>query len=72
MNALGAQGLTMPPEATIGRVISELASELHRLFARRDALVAEVKEAFMAHPFGDLLSTLPGIDRVPGQGPWPK
>ena len=62
MAALGAQDLTMPAEATIGRVISELADEVDRLFARRDALVAEVEEAFLAHPFGELISTLPGID----------
>ena len=61
MAALGTQSLAIPAEATIGRVISELASELDRLYARRDALVAEVEEAFLAHPFGELLSTLPGI-----------
>ena len=61
MAALGAQDLTIPAEATIGRVISELARELDRLFARRDALAAEIEEAFLAHPFGELLSTLSGI-----------
>ena|GEM_PF-4872774 len=68
MAALGTQSLTMPAEATIGRVISELASELDRLYARRDPLVAEVEEVFLAHPFGELLSTLPGIGPRTGQG----
>jgi transposase len=59
--ALATQSLTVPAEATIGRVISELAFELDRVFARRDALAAEIEEAFLAHPFGELLSSLPGI-----------
>jgi len=59
--ALAAQTLTVPAEATIGRVISELALELDRVFARRNALAAEIDEAFLAHPFGELLSSLPGI-----------
>ena len=59
--ALDAQSVTVPAEATIGRVISELAEELDRVFARRDALAAEIEEAFLAHPFGELLSSLPGI-----------
>jgi transposase len=29
-------------------------------------LVAEIEEAFVAHPFGELLSTLPGIGRRTG------
>ncbi len=53
--------MTVPAEATIGRVIAELAGELDRVFARRDALAAEIEEVFLAHPFGELLSSLPGI-----------
>ena len=59
--ALDAQTVTVPAEATIGRVIAELAVELDRVFARRDALAAEIEEAFLSHPFGELLSSLPGI-----------
>jgi transposase len=59
--ALDAQSVTVPAEATIGRVIGELAVELDRIFARRDALAREIEEAFMAHPFGELLSSMPGI-----------
>jgi transposase len=59
--ALGAQSVTVPAEAATGRVIAELASELDRVYARRDALAAEIEEVFLSHPFGELLSTLPGI-----------
>ena len=59
--ALGAQSVTVPAEAATGRVIAELAGELDRVLARRDALAAEIEEVFLAHPFGELLSTLPGI-----------
>jgi transposase len=61
MAALDAQSVTVPAEATIGRVIAELAVELDRVFARRDLLAGEIEEAFLAHPFGELLSSLPGI-----------
>ena len=59
--ALDAQVLTLPAETTIGRVIIELATELDRTHRRRDALAAEIEEVFLAHPFGQLLVTLPGI-----------
>jgi transposase len=59
--ALAAQTLAVPAEATIGRVIAELAVELDRICARRDRLAAEIEEVFVAHPFGRLLQTIPGI-----------
>lgn len=59
--ALEAQTVTMPAEATTGRVIAELAGELDRIQARRDALAAEIEEVFLAHPLGQVLVTLPGI-----------
>lgn len=61
MTALDAQSVTVPAEATIGRVIAELAGELDRVFKRRDALAGEIEETFLAHPLGELLSSLPGI-----------
>jgi transposase len=61
MAALDAQTVTVPAETTIGRVIAELAVELDRVCARRDALAGEIEEAFLAHPFGELLSSMPGI-----------
>jgi transposase len=59
--ALEAQTVTLPAEATLGRVIAELVEELDRLHRRRDALADEIEEAFLAHPFGPLLISLPGI-----------
>ncbi len=59
--ALAAQTVTVPAEAATGRVIAELAAELDRVCARRDTLAKEIEEAFLAHPFGELLATLPGI-----------
>jgi transposase len=59
--ALDAQTVTLPAETTIGRVIAELAGELDRTQRRRDALAAEIEEVFLAHPFGQLLISLPGI-----------
>jgi len=61
MAALDAQTVTVPAETTIGRVVAELAVELDRVFARRQALAGEIEEVFLAHPFGELLQTLPGI-----------
>jgi hypothetical protein len=51
----------VPAEAATGRVIAELAGELDRVCGRRDALAAEIEEAFLSHPFGELLATMPGI-----------
>jgi transposase len=59
--ALDAQTLTLPAEPAVGRVIAELASELDRLHRRRDTLAGEIEEVFLAHPFGELLVSLPGI-----------
>lgn len=61
VKALAAQDVTVPGEAATGRVIAELAGELDRVFARRDALEKEIEEAFLAHPFGEILLSLPGI-----------
>jgi Transposase len=58
---LAAQDVTVTGEAATGRVISELAGELDRVAARRDALAGEIEEAFLSHPFGELLASLPGI-----------
>jgi len=55
--ALAAQDITVPAEASTGRVITEL----DRVYARRDGLTAEIEEAFLAHPFDALLASMPGI-----------
>lgn len=59
--ALAAQDVTMPAEKATGRVIAELAAELDRVFQRRGALEKEIEEVFLAHPFGEILASLPGI-----------
>lgn len=59
--ALDAQTVTMPAEATFGRVIAEVAGELDRVHRRRDVLAGEIEEVFLAHPFGQLLVSLSGI-----------
>jgi transposase len=59
--ALAAQDITMPAEAVTGRVIAELAAELDRICGRRDALAAEIEEAFLSRPSGELLASMPGI-----------
>jgi len=59
--ALGEQTVSVPAEATLGRVIAELAVELGRVRDRRDALEAEIEEVFLAHPLGPVLISLPGI-----------
>lgn len=61
MAALDAQTVTMPAETAVSRVIAELAVELDRIHTRRDALAGEIEEVFLAHPFGQVLVTLPGI-----------
>lgn len=59
--ALGEQTVSVPAEATLGRVVAELAVELGRVRDRRDALEAEIEEVFLAHPLGPVLISLPGI-----------
>ena len=59
--ALDAQTVSVPAEETLGRVIAELAVELDRIRARRDALEAEIEEVFLSHPLGPVLISLPGI-----------
>jgi transposase len=44
-----------------GQVIAELAAELDRVSGRRDALAAGIEEAFLPHPSGELLASVPGI-----------
>jgi transposase len=61
MAALDAQTVRIPAETAMGRVIAELARELDRIHARRDILAGEIEEVFLAHPFGQVLVTLPGI-----------
>lgn len=59
--AAASQTVTVPAEDTHGRVVADLAAELDRLHTRRDQLAADLEEAFLAHPLGPVLVTLPGV-----------
>ncbi|MYH67293.1 MAG: IS110 family transposase [Dehalococcoidia bacterium] len=61
LEALDAQTVVVPAEATTGRVIAELAAELERTLQRRARLEGELAKLFEAHPFGRILGTLPGV-----------
>ena len=61
IEALDAQTLTLPAEATFGRVIADLAVEVDRTHTRRNELAGEIEEVFLTHPFGTLLITMSGI-----------
>lgn len=66
MTALGAQSVTIPAEATLGRIIAELATDLQRIYERRQRLEQEMERALLAHPFGPVLLSLPGVGRRVG------
>lgn len=59
--ALDAQTVTLPAETVTGRVIADLVTELGRVIERRKTLAAEIEAAFLAHPLGPVLNSLPGI-----------
>lgn len=52
--AWGVLPLTLPAEANLGESFADVAAEVDRTHARRDALAAEIEEVFLAHPFGKL------------------
>lgn len=59
--ALDAQSVTLPGEATWGQVIAELAADLDRIHTRRDELAGQIEEVFLEHPLGAVLVTLTGF-----------
>ena len=59
--ALARQTVTVPAEATIGRVIAELAREVSRLALARERLAAEIEAVFEGHPLAPVLLSIPGI-----------
>lgn len=59
--ALESQTVSVPAEATIGRVIHDLAVELTRLAAARDQLAREIEAVFTRHPQAPVLLSIPGI-----------
>lgn len=60
-NALAAQTVTVPAEATIGRIIRNLAAELSRLAGAREQLASEIERVFLSHPQAPVLLSIPGI-----------
>lgn len=60
-DALDAQSVTLPGEATWGQVINELAADLDRIHTRRADLAKQIEEVFLQHPLGAVLVTLTGF-----------
>ena len=60
-DALDAQSVTLPGEATWGQVIAELAADLDRIHTRRAELAGQIEEVFLEHPLGAVLVTLTGF-----------
>jgi transposase len=59
--ALDAQTVTLPAEATWGEVITDLLDDLERIHARRAELAKTIEEVFLSHPLGAVLVTLCGF-----------
>jgi len=56
-----AQTVTITGSATAARLITELATQLSAVLARREDLEQEIEQAFFALPEAAILSSLPGI-----------
>ena len=61
LTAIGTQTVTLPAETTWGEVITNLIGDLERIQTRRGELTAKIEEAFLDHPLGQVLNTLPGF-----------
>jgi len=59
--ALDAQTVVLPAEETWGQVVGELLADLDRIQTQRARLAAQIEEAFLAHPLGQVLVTLCGF-----------
>ena len=59
--ALAAQTLTLAGEATWGEVITSLVNTLDRIVTERRDLATAIEEAFLSHPLGKVLITIPGV-----------
>jgi transposase len=59
--ALAAQTVTLPTEATVGRIVAELAADLEHIHERRQRLEQEMEALFLRHPLGPVLVSLPGV-----------
>ena len=59
--ALARQTVTVRAEATIGRVIAELAREVSQLASARERLAAEIETVSERRPLAPVLLSIPGI-----------
>jgi transposase len=59
--ALDAQTLTLPAEATWGEVIVDLAGDLNRVHTRRTELAKQIEKVFLQHPLAKVLVSLCGF-----------
>ena len=59
--ALAAQTVVLPAEATWGEVIADLLGDLDRIVARRAELAKTIEAVFLSHPLGAVLVTLCGF-----------
>lgn len=55
--ALDTQTLTIPAAETWGQVVRELLNDIERVQHQRDRLADQIEEAFLSHPFGQVLVT---------------
>ena len=70
-DALKAQGVTVAGEATWGEAISDITGDLDGICDKRDRLAGKIKEAFTAHPLGEILGSMCGFasqNRLAGPG----
>jgi transposase len=61
MTALEEQTVTIPGTAAFSRVIAGTAARLRQLLVERDRLEAELAALLEAHPFGEVLLSMPSV-----------
>ena len=59
--ALGTQTVTVVAQSAWGETISALASDLDRIAAQRERLAEGIERAFLEHPLGKVLNSMPGF-----------
>jgi transposase len=60
-DAVEAQTVTLPGEATWGQIITDLAADVDRVTRQRSELGDQIEELFLKHPLGQVLVTLTGF-----------
>ena len=59
--ALDAQTVAVVAEGTWGEAIGDLAADLEAIITRRQRLAADIEDAFLEHPLGNVLNTMTGF-----------